>query len=105
MQADNRISRIWRKVRSVLSPVFTLALIVVLSNQVTAVSGLRATMDQILERGIVQSSPQEIVSEWRSLPGIQSRIHTPRNRGESDAAVATRHADAVRALSEAFAPE
>jgi hypothetical protein len=98
------ISRIWEKVKPIISPLFAIIIMILLSRQMTATMRARETLDLILKQGVVQTRPQEIVSEWATLPGIQSAIHTPRNRGESEDALAARHAAAVRALTEAFIP-
>lgn len=104
IQADSAVSRIWSRMRRMFPPAFALAVLAIVGAQLQATTSMRTKLDEILQRGIVQSSPQEAISEWKSLPGIRSRIVTPRNPRDSDADHAARHADAVRALTEAFTP-
>lgn len=94
----------WLRVKTYSSPFLACAILILVGGNLSATVRMRALLQDILASGIAQAEVQESCTEWMTDPGIACRVITPRNPKESDEAHATRHANAVRALTESFPP-
>lgn len=79
-------------------------ILAVVVGNLAATSRVRATLDKILEYGVVEPTPQLSVTEWVDRRGLIHRITTSRRLGESDIELELRHADAVETFIKTFKP-
>jgi hypothetical protein len=100
--ADSFLSRVREGMRTYGSPLLTLAILFVVAGNLAATSRVRSTMEQLLERGIVQQAPQDGATTWTDAHGLVHEVRTPRAQHEEDAAWSVRHRQIVAVMLEAF---